>query len=104
MNERATNTSVIERNKVYQARYYRSHRGRLVEPGGVLRLRKERDDELLAFIKDYRKRGYSPTLSEIAGFLKVGKSTVKARMDRLARDKRVTWTPGLSRTVRVTGR
>ena len=61
------------------------------------------DDELIAYIRQFRKsNGYSPALSEMAQFLGVSsKNTAKVRLSRLAREGRVKFKPGLSRTVTV---
>lgn len=92
-----------DKTKSYNHAYYLAHKGKHV--GRLLTDRRHKDDLLLAFLRDYRKQHrFSPTLSEMASELEVAKSTIKARMTRLAREGRVAWSAGLSRTARVTGK
>lgn len=48
-----------------------------------------------------RRKGYPPTLDEIAELLSVVKSDVHQKLSRLRRDGHVDWVDGKIRTLRV---
>ncbi len=62
----------------------------------------QQDAQLLAFVASYTKtQGHAPALTNIARHMSVTVPTVKSRLDRLKREGKVMWSPGLARTIRV---
>lgn len=65
--------------------------------------RRDVDERLLAFIASYQARaGFPPSVREMAAALEHSSTAgVQHRLQQLAADGRITWTPGQHRTVRI---
>lgn len=62
----------------------------------------ERRDQIVAFVAGYHeRRGFAPTLAEVAEAVDISSSAARGHLHKLADEGRVRVTPGVSRSIVV---
>lgn len=62
----------------------------------------QRRKDILKFVRGYQKKnGFAPSIQQIADAVGIGKTGVRFHLDALREDGKVSWVPGIYRSLRA---